>query len=228
MKNEFVLNIDGLSKSFKKKTLLDDVSIKIKSGECVALVGGNGSGKSSFLNMIAGISEADKGKVEFFLDGEKIAKKDVKQYVSYVPQNHFLLGELSAYDNLLFWYQGDKESLEKDLNEGILLELEIKDYIRQKVDKMSVGMQKRIAFACALANKPKLLLLDELNAPLDVVGRLKIQKFLKDYVNRGSAVLMSTHDEGDIRVCNKILLIKEKQIKESEEKTLEMIFKDES
>lgn len=220
------LEITGLYKKYKNNVLLEDAEMKVKGGDCIALVGENGCGKSTLLNIIAGIIKCDKGNVSFKIDGEDVPLSKSWKYVSYVPQHNSLIDSLSAYDNLLFWYQGDKAKLDHDLNEGFIKELGINEYINKKISRMSGGMQKRVSIACSLANKPKILLLDEANASLDIVCKLQIQKMLARYAEMGNIVIHSTHEEGDIGVCNKIYYIANRKITEVPVTSLREIFKD--
>lgn len=220
------LEISNLYKRYKKNVLFEDAALSVKGGDCIALVGENGCGKSTLLNMIAGIIKSDKGNITFNIDGNEVPLNKSWQYVSYVPQHNSLIDSLSAYDNLLFWYQGDKAKLDKDLKEGLIKELGINEYINKRVSRMSGGMQKRVSIACALANNPKILLLDEANASLDIVCKLQIQKMLQKYASLGNIVIHSTHEEGDIGVCNKIFYIAGGKITEVPVTSLKEIFKD--
>ena len=225
MKN-ISLEINNLYKKYKKNVIFEDAAFSVTGGDCVALVGENGCGKSTLINIIAGITKYEKGDIQFVIDDEFIPLSKSWKYVSYVPQHNCLIDSLSAYDNLLFWYQGNKKKLEKDLKEGFVKELGIDQYINKKVSRMSGGMKKRVSIACALANDPKILLLDEANASLDIVCKLQIQKMLEKYANAGNIVIHSTHEEGDISVCNKVFYIADKKITRINATSLKDVFKD--
>lgn len=212
------INVKEICKTFKNQSVLENISFQANAGELIGIVGGNGCGKSTLMNILAGVIKCDSGSVEYLFPDNPPPKKNSGQKVAYVPQENYLLKELSVYDNLLFWYQGDKQKLENDLAKDLATSLEINEYRNKKVGKLSLGMQKRVAFFCALASQPKILLLDEIGSPLDIVSRIKIQQYLTKYTHEGNIVIMITHDQGDANICNRILHIKEKKI--VEEKTL--------
>lgn len=216
--------VKNISKKFNSKQVLDNICFNLCGGDIVSLVGGNGSGKSTLLNILVANDNSYDGEVEYIVDGKKLDKNTLCENIALVPQENYLIGELSAFDNLLFWYQGDKDRLNDDKNNGPISMLGVDEFIKLRVDKMSVGMQKRVALAAALAARPKFLFLDEVNAPLDILGKITIQNFLVDYVKEGNIVLMSTHDEGDIRISNRILFIKDKHIIETKASSLREIF----
>lgn len=218
------LQIDKLSKSYKKNVVFRNTSFSAKNGDCVALVGGNGCGKSTFLAMLCGMIQLDYGTITVEINDDIIPVKRLGEHVAYVPQNNFLLRELSGYDNLLFWYQCDKSKMEYDLHNGFIRSLGINEYLNKRIDKMSVGMQKRIALACALACRPEVLLLDEVNAPLDIMCKIHIQEFLAEYARQGNIVIMATHDEGDVNICNRICYINNQTINEVEKTSLRDVF----
>ena len=218
--------VKNLNKSFKKQKVLVDAGITATSGDVIAFVGENGCGKSTLLNILAGTLKQDSGEVTLTLDDSAIAPSDNWKYISYVPQTNCLIESLSAYDNLLFWYQGNKEKLNEDISNGYIKELGVDKFIKKKISKMSAGMQKRVAIACALANDPKILLLDEVNASLDVVCKLQIQRIITSYAKRGNIVMLITHEEGDINVCNRIYYIHKGSVNEIAVTSLKEIFKD--
>lgn len=222
--NTVNLQIDKLSKKYKKNQVFTDTSFSAAHGDCIALVGGNGCGKSTFLGMIAGNVQPDSGTIRVTIQDEILPSKKYGEHIAYVPQNNFFLRELSGYDNLLFWYQCDRERMEQDLKNGFIGKLGIQDYLDKRIDKMSVGMQKRIALACALASQPEILLLDEVNAPLDIICKIQIQEFLSDYAKQGNIVILATHDEGDFNICNRICYINNHTINEMEKTSLRDVF----
>lgn len=225
MENRISLEIKDICKSYKNHVILAKASMMAKSGDVVALVGVNGCGKSTLLNMMAGLSKSDSGDINYFIDGKKVSVKDSFDYVAFVPQSGFLVEAISAYDNLLFWYKGDKKRLESDIKSGMIKDLEIDSFIKKPVNKMSGGMKKRVAVACALANNPRVLLLDEVNSSLDIVCKLKIKSVLSQFASRGNIVIMATHEEGDMDICNRTILLDKKTLNEIPVAPLKEIFK---
>ena len=200
------IEIKGIKKSYGRKKVLKDISLTANSGECIGILGANGTGKSTLLTILAGVQKAGGG--EFLLDGENLFKKTSlrAQKVGYVPQGTPLIDELTAYDNLLFWYK--KRNLKIELERGILKLLGIDEFIKVPVKKMSGGMKKRLSIGCAMAKKPPILLLDEPTAALDIACRQDIAQYLKKYKASGGILFLTTHDFVELELCDRLYIIK--------------------
>lgn len=202
-----IFEIKDIKKSYGKKVPLSGVSFRAESGKCVGILGRNGSGKSTLLSILAGVQKCDGG--EFLKDGEELfsSPKALSDAVGYVPQGTPLFEELSARDNLLLWY--DKKTLDSELSGGVLKLLGIDEFIGVSVKKLSGGMKKRLSIGCSVAKAPPLLLLDEPCAALDLVAKKSINEYLSDYKSRGGAIVIATHDEGDISLCDELYVLKD-------------------
>lgn len=198
--------IKNIKKSYGKKTPLADISFVAEESRCIGILGKNGSGKSTLLSILAGVQKCDGG--EFFCDGENLFKnrKKLANDVGYVPQGTPLIEELSARDNLLLWY--DKKTLSNELQNGVLQMLGVNEFMDTQVRKMSGGMKKRLSIACAVAKNPKLLLLDEPCAALDLVCKQNIYDYLARFKESGGMIVLTTHDEGDLALCDSIYILK--------------------
>ena len=207
MKQQLEIRINHISKSYKKKMVLQDISFQIHSGECVGILGGNGSGKSTLLSVLGGIQKADGGE---FLTQEKDLFSNGKEraaLVGYVPQEPPLLEELSAKDNLLLWYE--RGHMQQELEDGVLAMLGINSFLKVPVSKMSGGMKKRLSIGCATAGNPRLLLLDEPSAALDLICKERIANYLKDYKAQGGAIILATHDIQELELCDRLFILKD-------------------
>lgn len=202
-----MIEIKNIKKSFGKKAPLKDVSFTAEEGQCIGILGKNGSGKSTLLSILAGVLPADGG--EFLLDGESLFKKDKfhADNVGYIPQGTPLLEELSAYDNLLLWY--GKKEIKRELEDGVLKLLGIDEFIKVPVHKMSGGMKKRLSIGCAVAKKPKVLLLDEPTAALDLICKAQIASYLSECKKNGNILILTTHDESELALCDRIYILKD-------------------
>lgn len=201
------IEINHIKKSFGRKKVLNDITFTAASGECIGILGANGTGKSTLLTILAGVQKAGGG--EFLLDGENLFKNSRlrSKKVGYVPQGTPLIEELTAYDNLLLWYS--KKELKKELENGILKLLGINDFIKVPVKKMSGGMKKRLSIGCAMAKRPPILLLDEPTAALDIACRQDIAKYLKKYKASGGILFLTTHDTVELELCDRLYIIKD-------------------
>lgn len=201
-----MIEVKNIKKSFGKKAPLTGASFSAENGQCIGILGKNGSGKSTLLSILAGVLPSDGG--EFLLDGEDLLKKDKlhESLVGYIPQGTPLLEELSAYDNLILWY--DKKELKKELENGVLKLLGIDEFIKVPVYKMSGGMKKRLSIGCAVAKKPQVLLLDEPSAALDLICKEQIAEYLRGCKNEGKILILTTHDESELSLCDKWYILK--------------------
>ncbi len=198
--------IKHIKKSYKKQLILKDVTLQVEPGQCVGILGSNGSGKSTLLSILAGIIKSDDGK---FLFQDKDLMRDSKcrsTLVGYVPQNTPLLEELTAWDNLSLWYSID--DLKKELSNGVLAMLGIDQFVKTPVHKMSGGMKKRLSIGCAVAHNPKILLLDEPSAALDLICKERISNYLLDFKAKGGIVLLATHDLQELPICDRLFILK--------------------
>ena len=176
--------------AYGKKQVLKGVDLSADAGQCVGIVGENGCGKSTLLSILAGLRKPDSGEIYV-------------ENAGYVPQEGNLLSELSVLDNLSLWYQ-DKVELKHLLEEGFLKELGIDKMCRMKVGKLSGGMKKRVSIGCALAGNPPILILDEPAAALDLPGKADIRRYLVTYKGLGGTILIATHEESDLEICDKV------------------------
>ena len=194
--------------SYGRKRVLSGVNISAEAGQCVGIVGTNGCGKSTLLNIIAGLKRPDSG--DMYFDGQcasgKGGRKLFMAYAGYVPQENNLIPELSVLDNLRLWYPS-KAVLEQELKQGFLHELEIDQMCRMKAGQLSGGMKKRVSIGCALAGNPPILILDEPDAALDLPGKADIRRYLGMYKKLGGTILLATHDEIDLDLCDRVFAL---------------------
>lgn len=201
------LEIVNVRKFYKKREVLQGIDLQVSRGKCIGILGANGSGKSTLLAILAGVLKADKG--EFLWQGNNLLKDSplAEKIIGYVPQGTPLLEELSAWDNLLLWY--DKSRLKKELEDGVLAMLGINDFLKVPVCKMSGGMKKRLAIGCAVSGQPTVLLMDEPSAALDLECKERIINYIKDFKAQGGIVLLATHDAQEIQMCDEWYILKQ-------------------
>ena len=206
------MKIENIKKNYGKKQVLKGISFSAKEGECIGVLGVNGSGKSTLLNILSGIQKGNDG--DFSYNDISLLKNAKKRSegVGYVPQSTPLLEELSARDNLRLWY--DEEQMEKSLKTGVLGMLGIGEFIKVPVCKMSGGMKKRLAIGCAVAHNPKILLLDEPSAALDLVCKERISNYLLDFKKQGGIVILATHDVQELPLCDRLYILKDGVLEE--------------
>jgi len=193
------LILDGISKSFGKNKVLDNISLSVKKGEIFSFLGPSGCGKTTLLRICAGFEEPDSGRV--ILNGVDITKLSPnRRQVNTVFQNYALFPNLNVFENIAFGLRisGVKESEIKDEVHKFLELIQLTDHAAKRPDKLSGGQKQRVAIARALINKPNVLLLDEPLAALDLKLR---QRMLVDLDNIhdevGITFLYVTHDQSE-------------------------------
>ena len=199
------LNIDHISMEFPTPNgpyvALQDVDLKMEKGEFVSLIGHSGCGKSTVLNVVAGLYKATEGGV--VLDGKEVDEPGPERAV--VFQNHSLLPWLTAYENVelavkqVFGRRNSKHSKSKaEMKEWIEHNLNLvhMDHaMHKRPDEISGGMKQRVGIARALAMEPKVLLMDEPFGALDALTRAHMQESLMEiHSTLGNTVIMITHD----------------------------------
>lgn len=201
------MRIVDISKKYGKHQVLDGINLEISEGEAVCIAGSNGCGKSTLLKIVAGVMRADAGTVEYVSsDSEK------KKRVGYVPQESPLIEELTVRDNLSFWYCKRGRELDRLCSDGYIGKLDIIPYIDKKVSKLSGGMKKRAGIACACGNEPDILIMDEPGASLDREFKAVIRDFVQEFKSKGGIVLFSSHEDAEITMADRIVLLKNGRI----------------
>lgn len=204
------MEIIDITKKYGKKVVLNHISLQVPAGKCVGILGGNGCGKSTLLSILGGTQKKEEGS--FMWQGQDLLadRKLHRQVVGYMPQEPPLLEELTAADNLSLWYE--RAERERALYDGVLAMLGINDFLKVPVAKMSGGMKKRLAIGCAVANNPRILLLDEPSAALDLPCKERILNYLLEFKKNGGAVILATHDVQEISMCDMCYILKEGQL----------------
>ena len=207
-KNDIIINIEHLSKSFGDNQVLKDISLYIRKGEFVTLLGPSGCGKTTLLRMIAGFLQPDEGRImmEWGDRGGKVEFRDVagipphQRPLNTVFQRYALFPHLDVYDNIAFGLKlkgVPKDEIDTRVRKVLKL-VSMSDYEDRDVDSLSGGQQQRVAIARAIVNKPKVLLLDEPLAALDLKMRQDMQIELKEMHQKlGITFIYVTHDQGE-------------------------------
>ena len=213
-----MIKVKNLSKSFNNQLVLDNISIEIKKGDFISIVGPSGAGKTTFLNILGTIDEYDKNPKTSILfnniditnlDDDKLSSFRNKE-IGFIFQFHQLLPELTAQENILLpsmiGKRSEKESLEKLMKLSSILE--INQILNKKPKFISGGEKQRVAVARALINSPSILLADEPTGNLDSKNAEKIQKLFKK-INKelNVTIVLVTHNKAFSKIADKCLVL---------------------
>ena len=203
-----MLEVRELYKKYGKKQILRGVSFQAGTGECIGIVGGNGCGRTTLLSILAGVNRPDRGRI-CFEGTEAVGKRALfERYAAYVPQESPLIPELSARDNYRLWFRGDKLRMEEDLKNGVGKKLGLTEFLSTPAGKLSGGQKKRLSIASALADRAKVLILDEPGAALDLAAKEEILRYIREYTAQGGTVLLTSHEMAELSVCTRLFLLK--------------------
>ena len=206
-------------KEYGHQRVVDDVSIRIRSGQVVGLLGPNGAGKTTTFYMITGLVKPDKGEV--YLDDQEISQLPVylraRLGINYLPQETSVFRKLTVGENImaiLETVETDKIRRNERLEE-LLAELDIAALRDQRADSLSGGQKRRLEITRALVTDPDFILLDEPFAGLDPIVVLEIQKIIAKLRDRGIGVVITDHNTREtLGVCDIIYLLDKGRILE--------------
>jgi putative ABC transport system ATP-binding protein len=221
-----LVEVEKLYKTFKIPgediEVLKGISLSVKEGEFIAIMGASGSGKSTLLNILSSIEEATSGTV--LLDGEKTTKDNVvdirRHKTSIIYQDFNNLAYLSALENVMFPMTLAGINIEVAKNEAkkLLEKVKLGHRVNHIPDDLSGGEQQRVAIARALANNPKLMLADEPTGNLDSkTGDTIIDLFRSLVQEQNIAIIMVTHDIQTAKKTDRILILREGTLHREEE-----------
>ncbi len=205
-----IVKIEELTKKFGDLTAVDNISLDIEEGEIYGLLGPNGAGKSTIINILCGLLTMDKGTVEIL--GKDIEKNSTytKQNIGVVPQDIAIYEDLTAYENVKFFASlyGLKRSEIKEKVEEALKFVGLLDKKKQYPKNFSGGMKRRLNIACAIAHRPKLIIMDEPTVGIDPQSRNHILQSVKKLNSLGCTIIYTTHYMEEVEaICGNIAII---------------------
>ena len=202
-----IVELQQVRKAYDTKIAVDDLSFRIESGSMFGLLGPNGSGKTSTIRMMIGITVPDSGKVELF--DQPFTRRNLHR-VGYLPEERGLYKKMKVIDQLSFLGQlHGLDAATATRRAHVWCEkMEITEAIPRKTEELSKGMQQKIQFIAALLHDPELIIMDEPFSGLDPVNATLLQDTLVDLRKQGRTVLFSTHRMDQVeKLCDAICLI---------------------
>ncbi|MFT9055027.1 MAG: ABC transporter ATP-binding protein [Ethanoligenens sp.] len=229
---ETILAVKDLSKRFKQKTVLKNVSFTVNQGEILCLLGPNGAGKSTTINILTGMLGHDGGEVLYHGQNIRGQLKAYKQHLGVVPQDIALYEELSAERNLHFFaalYGLRGQALDHAVDEALAL-AGLEDRRHDAVKTFSGGMKRRLNIACAIAHHPELVIMDEPTVGIDPQSRNHILDSIRTLREGGMTVLYTTHYMEEVEAISTRIIIMDhgEIIAEGTKESLKQAYQDET
>ena len=192
---ESIIEVKDLKKYYKEIKAVDGLSFSLFKGEILGFLGPNGAGKSTTISILSTILKHDEGEIRFFGTDIKDNKKRIKSQLVIVPQELAIFEEISAYKNVEFFtslYGLSGKELKNAVLEALKM-VGLEDKKDSKPVTFSGGMKRRLNIACAIAHKPKILILDEPTVGIDPQSRNHILESIRKLRDNGTTIIYTTH-----------------------------------
>ena len=211
------LIVEGLRKKYKSRTVVQDISLQLNSGEVVGLLGPNGAGKTTSFYMMVGLVPLDGGRI--LLDGKDLSRLPIhlraRLGLAYLPQEPSIFRKMTVAENILSILELQKLTAEQmeDQLESLLQELHITHIRNSTAVSLSGGERRRVEIARCLATNPSFILLDEPFAGIDPIAVLDIQKIIRFLSERKIGVLITDHNVREtLGICDRAYIVNEGRV----------------
>ncbi|MDD4003217.1 MAG: ABC transporter ATP-binding protein [Clostridia bacterium] len=206
---EYALQIKNLHKCIKKNKILNDISLKINSGEAMGLIGPNGAGKTSLIKCIAGLWKADSGSIEICGNNIKTDTEKALSEAGFIIEYPKLFGDMPPAENIQYLSSFYNIKLSRKDIEDTLESIGLKDFINKKIKTFSSGMYQKVCLAALIVRKPKFLILDEPTASLDPKSIIDFRNILiKIRDSYKISMLISSHNLAEVeKICDSVAIL---------------------
>ena len=206
-----MIKVRNLTHYYNKDLALENINLEIKKGQFIAIIGESGSGKSTLLSILSTLLKPTSGEIIY----ENINYKDIKNIddfrrksIGFIFQFHYLINYLSVKENINL----ANEKATKEEIFDLLKLLNIENLINKYPDEISGGQRQRVAIARALINNPKVIFADEPTGNLDSKNSLNVFEIFKSLCEKGTTIIVATHDKELANLTNKIYEVKDGKI----------------
>ncbi len=207
-----MIEIKNVSKTYvgKQVKALDNINLKVESGEVLGLVGPNGAGKSTLIKMIVGMLKVDDGDIEICGNSIKTDSMNAKQCIGFVSDNHSVYDKLSGMEFLQFVANvyGVENGKAKAEIDRLVKVFELEGAINDAITSYSHGMKQKLCIISSLIHSPKVWILDEPLTGLDPKGTYNLKQIIKEEKEKGTTILFSSHLLDMVeKLCDKVAII---------------------
>mgnify|MGYP001230448549 FL=1 len=211
------LIIQNIKKTYKKNSVVKDISLSISSGEVIGLLGPNGAGKTTSFYMIVGLIPSEHGTIK--IDSHDLTKMPIhnraKLGISYLPQEPSIFRKMTVSENILSILELNKKPKKENIKrlEALLSELSINHIKNNTAISLSGGERRRVEIARCLATSPKFILLDEPFAGIDPIAVIDIQKIIQQLASMDIGVLITDHNVREtLGICDRAYIVNQGKI----------------
>lgn len=213
------IKIENLTREFDGFKAVDNLSLEIRPGEIVGLLGANGAGKTTALKVLSGFLAESAGSVEVGGLNYSNSRKEIRSNIGFLTKGMQLYEKMTVRENLLFFgrLRNMSESQLKTSIDYFIVKLEMSDFIDKRFVELSSGQKQRSLITATLLHDPDILILDEITAELDIVSSQFIMDLLREQRSKNKTILFSTHiiSEAEL-LCDRVAIINKGQLKELE------------
>ncbi|MBZ0201220.1 MAG: ABC transporter ATP-binding protein, partial [Ignavibacteriaceae bacterium] len=209
---EDVIKIDNLKKRYGNIEAVKGVSYSVAKGEMFGLVGPDGAGKTTTIRMLTGLQRPDSGNAQVLGYDLKTEQNKIKDEIGYLSQKFSLYGDLTIDENIEFFADIHGVKNFKERRNELLEFTRLTPFRDRLADKLSGGMKQKLALACTLIHKPKIIFLDEPTTGVDPVSRRDFWKILSNLLKDGITIFMTTPYLDEAERCNRIALMNNGEI----------------
>ncbi len=201
------LVIEGLAKSFGALRAVDGISLSVREGEMFAIVGPNGSGKTTLFRMLCGIMKPSGGTARILGHDIHTGMEQIKRQIGYFSQRFTLYGDLSVDENIEFFAEIHDVPDYRQFREELLAFTRLTPFRTRLADRLSGGMKQKLALACTLIHRPRLILLDEPTTGVDPISRMDFWKILSTLLKTNITIVMCTPYLDEAERCGRVALM---------------------
>ncbi|CAM4437253.1 ABC transporter ATP-binding protein [Paenibacillus tarimensis] len=206
------LTVHQLTKTFKSKEVVKQISFSLKTGEVFGFLGRNGAGKSTTINMLTGILPPTSGTIEI-LGTPYHQINSIKRRIGVLPDNSNYYNDMTAMQHMIFFSQVKGIPVRKDSLSELLEAVGLGEDMDRKAGQFSLGMKKKLGIAQALIGSPELVFLDEPTSTLDIESALQIRDLIGSLASKGTTVFMTSHNLDEVeRICDRIAILHQGRI----------------
>ncbi|MGZ7209816.1 MAG: ABC transporter ATP-binding protein [Methanobacterium sp.] len=201
---EYAILTSSLTREFGEFRAINELNLKVKSGEIYGLLGPNGAGKTTAIKILCGLLTPSSG--DAYVLGNDVSDKKIASRIGYMPQETALYVGLTVHQNMKFYGNlfGMDDALIEEAESQLLDFVDLKIWRNELVENLSGGMKHRASLACTLMHEPELLFLDEPTVGVDPELRISFWEYFNNLKNDGTTILITTHYMDEARRCDRV------------------------